>query len=601
MLRSRHTKGFTLVELLVTVAIFAVVSVAIGLLFKKVLEVARVARIKTVAATVANEFIEYTRLLSYEDVGLVGGVPSGSLPQNQIVQREEYSFLLETYVRNIDNAFDGTLGGTQSDSAPADYKLVETRVSCHVGCTLPTPMLFTTRVSPKGLETQGTNGSILLRVLDASGVAVPGARVDVLNQVFNPDIDFYDTTNDEGSLAIVDAPPATQSYELVVTKSGYTSARTYLPSDASGLGYTVATQPHVTVQQQQLTQITMFIDQYSSVELQTVDTACLAVGQVDYTLRGTKLIGSNPSVYEYNQSGTTSGIGVDTKSDVPWDSYEVLVTDSSHELIGTNRYNAVNVLPGATETIQAIVKPRTPRTLMVAVLDAGTHLPIDGAQVSLTRTGYSGITTTGLGSTSQLDWSAGSGQAMYTNQSMYWSKTAGANINNQGDIRLTPTSGNRYQLSGSLDSSTFTFPAGINFYTIAWLPQGQPSQTGTNSVKFQVASNTDNVTWDYVGPDGTSATYYTLTNNTLHSSHDGDTYMRYRAYLQTTNNRYTPTVSSVSFVYDTDCQGPGYTHFSGLSSSGTYTLSVSHPSYSTATSSVSMGADWQSAVVYMQP
>lgn len=598
-----HTKiqGFTLIELLVTIAIFGFVVVGITSVFKKIIEISRMARIKTVATTVANEFIEFTRLLPYEDVGLVSGIPTGVLPQDQIVVREEYTFLLQTYVRNLDDEFDGLVTDTNPDQSPADYKLVETTITCQEGCELVHPLVFTTRVAPKGLESQGTNGSIIVQVLHADGTPVSDATVTIINQALDPEINFYDTTDDTGILAIVDAPPADQSYELYISKEGYTGAQTYPASDLSGLGYGAATTPHVTVQQEQVTQLTFFIDTYSTATVETVDTTCAAVGSVDYSLTGSRLIGTNPDVFLYDISDTTNMSGSDTRTDVPWDTYTLGIPDASYELIGTNRYNNVTISPGAMEVIQAIVKPRTPRTLVVAALDATTGLPLDGVSATLSRSGYSETKYTGLGSITQVDWSGGSGQEMYTNQTKYLTKTSGVEVNSQGDIQLTRGSNNRYQLSGNLESSTFLFPEGVNFYTISWTPTSQPSQTGSNSLRFQVASNTDNLTWNYIGPDGTSSSYYTVTNNNLHASHDNDTHLRYKAYLSTGNNRYTPTVSAVSFVYDSDCAGPGYTYFTGLTSSQTYTLSVSKSGYSTNNTNVTMSENWKSVTVSLQP
>ena len=55
--------------------------------------------------------------------------------------------------------------------------------------------------------------------------------------------------------------------------------------------------------------------------------------------------------------------------------------------------------------------------------------------------------------------------------------------------------------------------------------------------------------------------------------------MRYRVYLQTANNRYTPQLSDLAFTYTSGCLPPGQSFFNGLSA-GSYNLEVSRSGYS---------------------
>ncbi len=68
------------------------------------------------------------------------------------------------------------------------------------------------------------------------------------------------------------------------------------------------------------------------------------------------------------------------------------------------------------------------------------------------------------------------------------------------------------------------------------------------TIKFQIASNNDNTTWNFVGPDGTPSTYYQSSGATI-MGHDGRRYIKYKAFLSTTNTGITPMLNSVTIQY----------------------------------------------------
>ena len=61
----------------------------------------------------------------------------------------------------------------------------------------------------------------------APAIGVGTATVRVINASVTPAIDITDTTNVSGSLQLVGIPTSTQGYRITVTKSGYSSERTY--------------------------------------------------------------------------------------------------------------------------------------------------------------------------------------------------------------------------------------------------------------------------------------------------------------------------------------------------------------------------------------
>ncbi|MBN1863091.1 MAG: hypothetical protein JW790_05555, partial [Dehalococcoidales bacterium] len=75
------------------------------------------------------------------------------------------------------------------------------------------------------------------------------------------------------------------------------------------------------------------------------------------------------------------------------------------------------------------------------------------------------------------------------------------------------------------------------------------TDSAATGVKFQVATNTDNTTWNFVGPDGTDSTYYTTSASDIHSGHDGDRHIKYKAFFTTTNPGETAILSKVGTTF----------------------------------------------------
>ncbi|MBU0597688.1 carboxypeptidase-like regulatory domain-containing protein [Patescibacteria group bacterium] len=139
-----------------------------------------------------------------------------------------------------------------------------------------------------------------------------------------------------------------------------------------------------------------------------------------------------------------------------------------------------------------------------------------------------------------------------------------------------------YDSPGELTSSTFNLggsaPSNSEFTTINWQPTSQPAEAGSGSIKFQLATNNDNSTWNYIGPDGTDSSYYTESNTDITASHDGDQYLRYKVYLSTEDTYYTPTLTNIRIGYTLECLPPGQAYFANLTAE-TYIVESSLDGY----------------------
>jgi hypothetical protein len=81
--------------------------------------------------------------------------------------------------------------------------------------------------------------------------------------------------------------------------------------------------------------------------------------------------------------------------------------------------------------------------------------------------------------------------------------------------------------------------------TLSWTATTPTSTT----VQFQAAGSNSSIgPFDFVGPDGTSSTFFTLTGSSL-SQFDGFRYLKYQTYLSTTNTLTTPMLSDVTVCY----------------------------------------------------
>ncbi|MFH1188788.1 MAG: prepilin-type N-terminal cleavage/methylation domain-containing protein [bacterium] len=130
-----------------------------------------------------------------------------------------------------------------------------------------------------------------------------------------------------------------------------------------------------------------------------------------------------------------------------------------------------------------------------------------------------------------------------------------------GDDATTPVISYKVQTTwqggtavvGSLVSSTFDTGAveGVTFSSLMW--QGSLG-VSSSSVRFQFASSNsldgEGGSWNYFGPDGTSATYYYPTGPGLpvplvSSQHTGRRYFRYKVYLARGMSGTTATVDDI--------------------------------------------------------
>jgi hypothetical protein len=581
-------QGFSLLETVIGMGILVIASSSLYLIYSTTLDIVTAGQYHSAAANIIESELEIVRNMRYEDIGTVGGVPSGKLEPEKVIVLDETGFTVKTFVRNVDDPFDGTLGGDPEDTDPADYKLVELHIECQT-CPRFGLVQMTTTISPYNLESTDRTGNLIVQSLNALGQPLPGATVTIINNNVSPPVDQTDTTDVNGQLELVGMATSSAGYRITVTKSGHSTDRTYPPGDPSNPN---PIKPDVTIAQEQLTIASFAIDETVSLTVQAVDQLCVPISGMDMILTSSKLIGSEPDVPNYSQNHSTEAGGAIQVAGLEWDAYTLRSIDATYNVAATGNSSPITLDPGQDVTAIWLVEAITTPALLVTVTDQNGQ-PVDDAAVQVSSGTYDQTLTTGQRTWTQTDWSDG----------QYTQKSDDINTATAGVLALVGSGGS--YASGSyewLESETIDFGAsGTSFFDISWGPSSQPPQAGAESVRMQVAANNGGSTWSYVGPDGTSNTYFTSPDTAAHSTLSGNRYLRYRVELRTLDANYTPTTEDVSLSFRSSCWPGGGTSFGNIPA-GTYTLNVTAPGFENFTETdVSVLANWQEHPVSLTP
>ncbi len=590
MLLNNKKKGFTLIESMVATVIFAMLAVGVYQALGSLASLVQMSKLKAAAIALANEQLEVARNLPYSDVGIAGGWPVGKIPYQKTDVRSGANFIVTTTVREIDDPFDGVIGSsTKNDLNPGDYKLVAVEITCPT-CLHYSPLTLTAQVAPKNLETSSGNGALFVQVIDANGQAVVDADVKVTRVVGTTTMVIRDSTNNVGLLQLVDLPTGNLAYRVEVSKTGYSSDRTYAAGEN---GLTKPAKPNATVLAGQLTRLTLVIDKLSNLQVKTIDQYCQPAGPFSFRLQGSKYMDADNTILRYSQNLTVPVAGLLNLINMEWDTYKFTPNDSAWAIVGSFPLQSVLLPPGVTSEVKLLLAPPSGRGLLVSVKDGSTRLPLSDVTVTLSKVGETSKSQgTSRGFFRDTDWSLGSG-------------TTDGNIeinNPAGDIKLKNTLG-LYASSGYLISRVFDAgTASTTFYNLNWQPADQASSTGSGSVRLQLASSNDpaTTTWNFAGPDGTASTFYTVSGSNINVQHNNKRYLRYKIFLATTNRSFTPNISEITVTYSSECLPFGQVFFSDLSL-GTYNLLTQKTGYQAYNGSVTMSSNWQILEITLNP
>ncbi len=246
-------RGATLIDTLISTALMLVVFVGIAAAFRLSIEVVTNNKARAGAIALANERMEYIRSLPYDDVATVGGIPAGAIPATEDVDLNGITYARRTIVIYGDDPKDG-LGALDENDILTDYKQAKVEVSWNLKRG-QRKITLVSRVSPIGLEAAGPGGVLDLAIVSATAQPVTGALVRIVNATLVPTVDISLFSDDEGKVTVIGAPPGA-GYEIVVSRSGYTTIQTY----AATAQNTNPTPGHLTIADGQTTSVTLITD-----------------------------------------------------------------------------------------------------------------------------------------------------------------------------------------------------------------------------------------------------------------------------------------------------------------------------------------------------
>jgi prepilin-type N-terminal cleavage/methylation domain-containing protein len=257
-------RGFTLVELIITSAVIALVFGGLMASVRSALILISNSKATTSAISLANEQLEYIRSLTYDAIGTTAGIPNGAIPQNATTSLNGIVFHERVLIEYVDSVDDG-VGAADTNGILADYKRVKVEYSWATISGTSTIFLVT-NVVPPGIESTVGGGTLTVNVFDKEVLPVAGAEVRIYNDTTTTTIDTMRFTNASGTAMFAGAPAAA-NYQITVTKAGYSTDQTYTASTSNPSPIT----PHVAVLAGAVSTMNFQIDQLSDLRVRTVE------------------------------------------------------------------------------------------------------------------------------------------------------------------------------------------------------------------------------------------------------------------------------------------------------------------------------------------
>jgi prepilin-type N-terminal cleavage/methylation domain-containing protein len=221
--RSRSDEGFTLIEVVVAVAVFAVLATAFAAVLNATMRSFTSSKVRTLAEQVASSQLEDARRLAYDDIGTTSGNPPGLIAPTRTVTNAGLTLNVATRVSYVN---DPVPNATETG---ADYKSVRVTVTSPSVPTLNVQMQ--TFVAPPD-QPSLSKALVKVQVVDyVANTVVPNATVSISG---GPSAARSDTTDAAGSVtfAALDPNPASGSqakYNVTVSAPGYVVLASDLP------------------------------------------------------------------------------------------------------------------------------------------------------------------------------------------------------------------------------------------------------------------------------------------------------------------------------------------------------------------------------------
>ena len=392
--RIKHQeKGQILISVLIGIAVFSILIHTVFTLIHSSFQLVGLNRARVTARHLAQEKIENIRNMHYDDIGTVGGIPPGIIEPAEEIERNNIKLTVNTSVVYIDDPFDGI---APADPEPEDYKRVRVEIFWEgLNQQRNKPIVFVTDVSP-GMLTSSVGGTLRILVYDAYGNPVPETNINIYSSSTDPIVDTNLQTNTQGEIILPGAEACNECYQITVTKTGFSSDRTYSETEVAS-----PSRPHATVILGQVTQVSFSIDQTASLGITSRgdrSNGFEVLENVPVRIRGEKIIGYDSSgvpVYKYDQILSTNSTGELVLDDIEWDIYHISMPEtSSYTIAGSNPIRPIPLTPNSNISLLFSAMPYSEHNLLVITKNETQDL-LEEIFIRLYAGSYDEATTSG--------------------------------------------------------------------------------------------------------------------------------------------------------------------------------------------------------------
>lgn len=387
-------QGFTLIESLVLLFIFSVVSMVFLQVYVVGTKLIIDSKNRLGAVALANQKMEIIRSIDYETIGTkywngsgwVYGIPAGDILQEEDISVNTRLYHVSTFVQYVDDVFDNK---SPTDTIPTDYKRVRVQVSWGNAASEKT-ILFGS-FTPNGLEMAVAGGTLSVNVLRSNGSGVVGATVNVRNTAGTINVNAI--TDATGNVTLPGTPAGSRAYTITVSKSGYFGANTFPPYP------TTSYQPvdiHASVVINTLNQFSIVMDEAVSIPIKMVSPYDQSLPDITFNLAGGRVLGTIPTtlvkVVTLNDANrATNSNGEYTYSNQSYGLYTLALTGTSNTNYEVYKIlpetgsvaSGMDITPGSTQEYKVVLLDKNIPSVKVAVTDNATSTPIAGATVRL--------------------------------------------------------------------------------------------------------------------------------------------------------------------------------------------------------------------------
>ena len=394
-------KGFTIIEALVALFIFSLITVTFYQTFTAGTQFILEVKKRNEATSLANQKMEIIRNMQYNAIGTIGGIPSGSLGSDEYAVSGNIHFHILTTINYVDDSLDGT-GSHDTVNTTADYKIARVDVLWGKEAESNKVELVSQFVPPGVEQGAADEGTLVVNVSSIDDGLLSQAKVKIVDNDVLPNVNSIYYTDDNGQVSLPGAKidNGTATYQITVSKDGYETvqtvdpndpALTYSPIDKNGSVY-AGGDPSVT---------DIIINKLANLKISSVDNTGAPIPDVQFSLVGGRVLDKYGTVFNLNESlpanlPTTGTAGEKIFSNISPGQYTLTQTGniSGYTFIKSEPSSPLTLNPGDSTEDKLIFANNDTNSLQVKITDSSSN-PVAGATVKLKNaTGYENDQTT---------------------------------------------------------------------------------------------------------------------------------------------------------------------------------------------------------------